>query len=194
MNADRLNILKTKRVGIAGAGGLGSNCAVALARIGIGELVIADFDTVDNSNLNRQYYFTGQVGMKKVTALKENIRKVNPLVHVIAHDLTLNKDNLAGIFSECDVIVEAVDQAESKEMIIETIQSQLPETPLVIGLGVAGWGDNNSIRSRQIGNLYICGDEKSEASASLPPLAPRVGVVACMQANQVVEILIGTMP
>lgn len=194
MNTNRLTILKTKRVGIAGAGGLGSNCAIALARIGIGELVIADYDTVEESNLNRQYYFTDQVGMKKVTALKENIGKVNPPVHVIAHDLTLSKENLAGIFAECDVIVEAVDQAESKEMIIETIQSQLPEIPLVIGLGVAGWGDNNSIKSRQIGNLYICGDEKSETSASLPPLAPRVGIVASMQANQVVEILLGTMP
>ena len=166
----------------------------SVARTGIGELVIADFDTVEERNLNRQYYFTEQVGMKKVMALKENIEKVNPRVHVIAHDLTLSKKNLAGIFSECDVIVEAFDQAESKEMIIETIQTQLPEIPLVIGLGVAGWGDNNSIKSRQIGNLYICGDEKSETSASLPPLAPRVGVVACMQANQVVEILLGTMP
>jgi len=166
MTSDRFDILKRTRVGIAGAGGLGSNCAIALARIGIGELVIVDFDTVEENNLNRQYYFTGQVGMKKVAALKENIGKVNPEVKVIAHDLPLDKDNLAGIFSGCDVIVEAFDLAESKEMIIETIQSQLPETPLVIGLGVAGWGDNNSIKSRQIGNLYICGDEKSETSPS----------------------------
>jgi len=193
MTADRFDILKRTRVGIAGAGGLGSNCAIALARIGIGELVIVDFDRVEESNLNRQYYFTNQIGMKKVAALKENIGKVNPEVKVIAHEHMLDRDNLAGIFSGCDVIVEAFDLAESKEMIIETIQSQLPDTPLVIGLGVAGWGDNNSIRSRQIGNLYICGDEKSETSASLPPMAPRVGVVAHMQANQVVEIILGRM-
>jgi sulfur carrier protein ThiS adenylyltransferase len=194
MTTERLDILKTRKIGIAGAGGLGSNCAIALARIGVGELVIADFDTVDESNLNRQYYFIDQVGMKKVAALKENIGKVNPEVHVITHDLKLDKDNLAGVFAGCDVIVEAFDLAEAKEMIIETIQSQLPEIPLVIGLGVAGWGDNNSIRSRQIGNLYICGDEKTETSESLPPLAPRVGVVASMQANQVVEIILGAMP
>jgi len=193
MTTDRLDILKTKRVGIAGAGGLGSNCAIALARIGIGELVIADFDTVEESNLNRQYYFTDQIGMKKVVALEENIRKVNPEVKVFVHDRLLDRDNLAGIFSGSDVIVEAFDLAESKEMIIETIQSQLPETPLVVGLGLAGWGNNNSIKSRQIGSLYICGDEKSETSASLPPLAPRVGVVANMQANQVVEIILGTL-
>ena len=193
MKKDPFEILKTKRVGIAGAGGLGSNCAVALARIGIGELVIADFDTIDESNLNRQYYFAGQIGMKKVAALKENIRKINPQVIVTAHDLLLDKENLVGIFSGCDVIVEAFDLAEMKEMIIETVQSQLPETPLVVGLGLAGWGDNNSLKSRQIGNLYICGDEKRETSGSLPPLAPRVGIVANMQANQVMEILMGKM-
>src|SRR5512135_1030584 len=61
------------RVGIAGAGGLGSNSAIALARSGIGTLVIADFDIVEERNLNRQYYFTGQKGMLKTEALKENI-------------------------------------------------------------------------------------------------------------------------
>ncbi len=194
MKTDRFDILKKACVGIAGAGGLGSNCAMALARIGIGELVIVDFDRIEESNLNRQYYFTEQVGMKKVLALEENILKANPGVKVTAHDLILDKNNLVEIFAECDVIVEAFDRAESKEMIIETIQSQLPDTPLVVGLGLAGWGDSNAIRSRQVGNLYICGDEKSETSTSLPPLAPRVGIVANMQANQVVEIILGRMP
>ena len=73
------------RVGIAGAGGLGSNCAAALARCGVGTLVIADFDIVEESNLSRQYYFTDQVGMLKTEALKENIRRINPDVVVIDH-------------------------------------------------------------------------------------------------------------
>ena len=193
MKIDPFEILKTKKVGIAGAGGLGSNCAVALARIGIGELVIADFDRVDESNLNRQYYFVDQIGMKKVYALKDNINKLNPKVLVTVHDLTLDRENLISTFIGCDVIVEAFDLAEMKEMIIETVQSKLPETPLVVGLGLAGWGDNNSLKIRQIGNLFICGDEKRETSGSLPPLAPRVGVVANMQANQVIEILMGKM-
>ena len=61
--------LKGKCVGIAGCGGLGSNAAVALARIGTGRLIIADFDKVEESNLNRQYFFFSQIGMFKAAAL-----------------------------------------------------------------------------------------------------------------------------
>lgn len=188
------NILKSKRVGIAGAGGLGSNCAVALARVGIGELVIVDFDLVSMSNLNRQYFFRDQIGEKKVFALRENIKKIDPTVNVIVHDLKLESSNIVEIFSDCDVIVEAFDQATMKQMIIETVQTRLPDIPLVLGLGLAGWGDNSSLKTRRIENMYICGDEKTEASEILPPLAPRVGIVANMQANQVMEILLGKMP
>ena len=66
------------RLGLPVPEGLGSNCAVALARIGIGRLIIADFDVVTESNLNRQYYFCDQVGMKKVEALKDNLIRINP--------------------------------------------------------------------------------------------------------------------
>ena len=65
--------LKKFRVGIAGAGGLGSNCAIALARSGVGTIVLSDFDVIEEPNLNRQYYFIDQVGMMKTVALKENI-------------------------------------------------------------------------------------------------------------------------
>jgi sulfur carrier protein ThiS adenylyltransferase len=58
--------LKNYTVGIAGVGGLGSNCAVALARVGIGKLIISDFDIVYESNLNRQYFFKDQIGLKKL--------------------------------------------------------------------------------------------------------------------------------
>jgi sulfur carrier protein ThiS adenylyltransferase len=182
--------LKTKRVGIAGCGGLGSNCAVALARVGVGTLVIADFDVVSKSNLNRQYYFAAQVGMKKTLALRENIRLIDPDVNVIGHDLRLTRENISLIFSGCDVIVEAFDLADQKEMIIETILTTMPLVPLVVGVGMAGWGMNDSIHCRRADNLYICGDEISEISPQLPPLAPRVGMVANMQANVVLEILL----
>jgi sulfur carrier protein ThiS adenylyltransferase len=184
------NVLGTKKVGIAGCGGLGSNCAVALARVGIGTLVIADFDVISKSNLNRQYYFISQVGMKKTLALKENISLVNPEVNVIGHDLRLTNENVPFIFAGCDVIVEAFDLADQKEMIIETILTAMPEVPLVVGLGMAGWGMNDSIHCRRVDNLYICGDEISEISPDLPPIAPRVGMVANMQANVVLEILL----
>ena len=178
------------RVGIAGAGGLGSNCAVALARSGIGTLVIADFDIIEEPNLNRQYYFTDQVGLMKTVALKENISRINPDVFVIIHQKKLDRINIPEIFSGCNIIVEAFDNSAMKEMMIETVQIKMPSIPLVVGSGMAGWGNTNDLISRKIDDtLYICGDEYSEVSDSLPPFAPRVGIVANMQANVVIELL-----
>ncbi len=184
--------LKTKTVGIAGAGGLGSNCAVALARSGIGKLIIADFDVVSESNLNRQYYFYNQIGQIKVNALKENINQINPEVHITVHNTKIDRLNFPYIFSECDIIVEAFDKAEEKQMLIETALTEFPKKPIISGLGMAGYGNSNSLRSRQIDNLYICGDETSEISEDNPPLAPRVGIIANMQANLVLEILLNS--
>ncbi len=182
--------LKKYCIGIAGAGGLGSNCAVSLARIGIGKIVIADYDIVSKSDLNRQYYFLDQIKEKKVFALKKNISRINPDVEIYAYDLKLNSDKIIKIFKDCDVIVEAVDLAETKQMIIETILSQMPDKYIVSGLGIAGYGKNIEIKTRKIDKLYICGDEKTEISEINPPLAPKVGIVANMQANQVIEIVL----
>jgi sulfur carrier protein ThiS adenylyltransferase len=178
------------RVGIAGAGGLGSNCAVALARSGIGTLVIADFDVIEKPNLNRQYYFTNQIGSMKTVALKDNINKINSDVDVIIHQKKLDRLNIPEIFSGCNIIVEALDSSEMKEMLIETVQTKMPGIPVVVGSGMAGWGKTNDISSRKIDDtLFVCGDEYSEISDNLPPIAPRVGIVANMQANIVVELL-----
>jgi sulfur carrier protein ThiS adenylyltransferase len=178
------------RVGIAGAGGLGSNCAAALARSGVGTLVIADFDIVEQANLNRQFYFSGQLGMKKTDALKENISKIDKDINVIVHDVKLTHKNIPLIFSGCDVIVEAFDRPQMKEMIIETVQLSMQGIHLVVGSGMAGWGKSGSIKCRKIDEyLYVCGDESTGVSEEIPPLAPRVGIVSHMQANVVVEIL-----
>jgi sulfur carrier protein ThiS adenylyltransferase len=97
---------------------------------------------------------------------------------------------MPSIFEGCNVIVEAFDKAEMKEMLIETVQKYLPGIPLVVGSGIAGWGGNNKIRFRKIDDtLYLCGDETTEASDELPVMAPRVCIVASMQANAVIEIL-----
>ncbi len=178
------------RIGIAGAGGLGSNCAVALARCGIGTLVISDFDVVEPSNLNRQYYFISQVGLPKSKALRENISRINPDTTVLAYEEKLNETNIPVIFAGCDVIVEAFDRDEMKEMLVETVQSVMPGIPVVVASGLAGWGNNDTIKFRKVDDtLYVCGDEETAAGDDLPPLAPRVGIVANMQANTVVEIL-----
>ena len=137
--------LKSKTVGIAGCGGLGSNCAVALARVGIGTLVIADFDVISEGNLNRQYYFLNQIGLKKAGTLKDNISRINSVVKVIANHIKLTPANIPEIFSACDVIVEALDQADQKMMFLETVLSEMPLVPVVVGLGMAGWGMNLSL-------------------------------------------------
>lgn len=188
------DVLKTKTVGIAGCGGLGSNCAMALARVGIGRLILADFDVVSYSNLNRQYFFRDQVGKLKVYALKDNLLRVNPDVKINAFDLRLCSNDIVEIFSECDVIIEAFDLAKMKQMIIETVLLFLPEKYIIAGMGLAGWGDNNLLNTRTYEKLIICGDGEIEISETLPPLAPRVGIVAHMQANMALEILLGKMP
>jgi sulfur carrier protein ThiS adenylyltransferase len=186
-------ILSKKVVGIAGCGGLGSNAAVALARVGIGKLILADFDTVELSNLNRQYFFIDQIGVPKVKALQSTIAKISPASVVEAHIVKLDPETIVTLYRSCDVLIEAFDKAEMKEMIIETVLLQLPDLPLLSGVGMAGWGRNDRIHVEQSGKLFIVGDGVSEADEEHPPLAPRVCVVSNMMANIALEILLEGM-
>jgi sulfur carrier protein ThiS adenylyltransferase len=128
--------------------------------------------------------------MMKTAALKENIARINPDTVVIAHTEKLNRINIPVIFAGCDVVVEAFDKDEMKEMLIETVQHKMPGIPVIIASGLAGWGKNDTIRYRKIDDtLFVCGDESTAAGDDLPPLAPRVGIVANMQANTVLDIL-----
>lgn len=185
------SILSTKNVGIAGCGGLGSNCAVALARVGIGKLVLTDFDIIEESNLNRQYFFYDQIGKPKVFSLKENILRINPSIKIEEYNIKLSEKEIVDLYKNCDVIVEAFDKAEMKEMIVETVQTFFREKYLVCGVGLAGWGGNDLIRTERFGNLFVVGDQLNETNEDDPPLAPRVGIVANMMANVVLEILLG---
>jgi sulfur carrier protein ThiS adenylyltransferase len=185
-----LGVLRKSSVGIAGAGGLGSNVAIALARAGIGRLVIADFDKVEPSNLNRQQYFLDQVGERKVEALRENLLAINPYSLYETHDVRITRRNAAAIFGRVDVLVEAFDKAEAKEMLIEASLSKFPGRPIVAASGLAGYGGNRKVHTRRLGNLYICGDESSQCPKGISPMAPRVALVAAMQANLVVELLV----
>lgn len=185
------SVLKNKTVGIAGCGGLGSNCGVALARVGIGKLVITDFDIIEKSNLNRQYYFIDQIGKLKADTLKENIARINPEVEVEAHVVKLDDSNIPLLFRNCDIIVEAFDRPEMKELLLKSVSQFFPDKYLVMGIGMAGWGMNHLIEEKRYDKMIICGDELTEISENCPPLAPRVGIVANMQANAVLELLLG---
>ncbi|EDS78646.1 sulfur carrier protein ThiS adenylyltransferase ThiF [Clostridium massiliodielmoense] len=186
------NKLKNAVVGIAGIGGLGSNVALSLARIGIGKLIIADFDVVDMSNLNRQQYFINQLGMKKVDALEEVISKCNPFVGIKKHDVFLTENNIEEIFKEADVIVEACDRPEVKAIITNTILTKMKDTKLVIASGMAGYYTGNTIVSKKLReNLYFVGDGENESKPGSGLMAPRVAIAANHQANTVVRIILG---
>lgn len=176
-------------IGIAGAGGLGSNCAAALVRAGVGKLVVADFDVVSESNLNRQFYFADQVGMKKVEALYDNLKRIRPHIALSIHPLRVTPLNMGLLFAGCEVVVEAFDDAEEKAWFIEEMHGQMPDIPLVAASGMAGYGRLEALRVVRQGNLTVCGDGATAVSEDTPPLAPRVGIVACMQADAVLERL-----
>jgi sulfur carrier protein ThiS adenylyltransferase len=183
--------LKQAVVGIAGVGGLGSVVAVALARVGVGRLVIADFDVVEPSNLNRQQYFIDQIGSYKVDALVENLRRINPYVTVEAHCVRLTPENIPSVFCDCPIVVEAFDRADMKAMLVNRVLESMPQSTVIAASGLAGYGSNNSIATRKISErLYLVGDAVSEAAPGNGLMAPRVGIAASHQANQVIRILL----
>ena len=185
-----LAALQRSTVGIAGAGGLGSNVAVSLARAGVGRLIIADFDKIEPSNLNRQQYSVKQIGRRKVEALRENLKGINPFSECVIHDVKVTRANTGRLFGKADILVEAFDKAEQKGMLINTWLSLYPEKPLIAASGLAGYGKNAGLRTRKMGNLYVCGDGQSQCPTGISPMAPRVAIVANMQANLAVELLV----
>ncbi len=184
--------VKRSTVGIAGLGGLGSQVAIALARIGVGTLILADYDMVEPSNLNRQQYFIQQIGMPKVDAMRENLEKVNPYVRIITHQTAIRPKNVKSIFGNAEIIVEAFDKAEEKAMLINTISESMPDTYIVAASGVAGYGDSNEIRTTRFSSkIFIVGDQKSAAGPGIGLMAPRVGIAAHQQANTVLRLILG---
>ena len=179
-------------VGIAGLGGLGSAVAIALARIGVGVLILVDFDLVESSNLNRQQYLIHQTGMPKVEALQENLSKINPYVQVRLYNEKLDRNNVERIFKEADVVVEAFDRANEKAMLINVVSEKMPNKYIVAASGVAGYGDSNEIKTvRFSSRIFIVGDQETAAQPGIGLMAPRVGVAAHHQANIVLRILLG---
>jgi len=184
-------VLSNSSVGIAGLGGLGSNAAISLVRVGIGRLVLVDFDNVEVCNLNRQYYFKDQIGKLKTEALKENIQRINSYITLEIKNLKLEKGEMEKPFQNVDVIIEALDSAKVKTDFIEEIMQKLPKTPLVACSGVAGYGNSDRIKTKRIGNLYLCQDEKAQSSDDDVLMSPRVCLMANWEANLVLEILLG---
>ncbi len=184
--------LQNACVGIAGLGGLGSHIAVSLARMGVGKLVLADFDRVDVTNLHRQQYFVDQVGLFKTEALADTLRKIDPWIQLELHPVRLTPEKLPTIFGSCPILCEAFDKAEEKAMLLETVLTELPHTIVVSGSGMAGAGSVNEIQTRKAMNrLYLCGDGQTDVAEYGSLFASRVAVCAGHQAHMVLRLLLG---
>ena len=186
MDAGLLAFLRTVRIGIIGAGGLGSNCAMHLVRSGFSDLVLADADTIEPSNLNRQHFVLAQVGSPKVLALRDNLLAVNPSARITAHQLRVDAGNMAELFESCQAVVEAVDEAGTKKCIIETL---VPTGRLVVSAsGLGGFGRAGEMRARTVRpNLIVVGDHATPCDGPTPPLSPGVGMAAAMQADVILN-------
>ncbi|MBQ9767222.1 MAG: sulfur carrier protein ThiS adenylyltransferase ThiF [Lachnospiraceae bacterium] len=179
-------------VAVCGLGGLGSNIAIALARAGVGKLILIDFDRVDLTNLNRQQYAVSQLGQEKAVALKDILKAVAPYIEVKSHSVRVTENNLAELLSMADVICEAFDRAEEKAMLVNGVLEQLPEKFLVAGSGMAGIGSANSIKTRRVTkHFYLCGDGVSDSAETGGLFAARVMVCAAHQAHMVLRLLAG---
>ena len=180
----------TAVVAICGLGGLGSNIAIALARAGVGRLILIDFDRVDITNLHRQQYKADQIGMYKTDALAENLKEIAPYVSLEIHTERIAEDNAVTLLQGADIICEAFDDAEWKAMLTNTVLTEMRDKYLVAASGMAGLYDANRIKTRKVtSKFYLCGDEKSDVADGIGLVSSRVMVCAAHQAHTVLRIL-----
>ena len=177
-------------VAMCGLGGLGSNIAIALARAGIGKLILIDFDRVDITNLHRQQYKTSQIGRDKTEALSENLKEIAPYIQLETHTVRVTEGNAVTLLSDADIICEAFDKPECKSTLADAVIERMPDKYLVAASGMAGMGCANAIKTRRISKrFYICGDGVSDVSKVGSLVAPRVMLCAAHQAHTVLRIL-----
>ena len=174
---EKQKLLSAGRVAIAGLGGLGSNVAYALARIGVGHLHLIDFDVVDITNLNRQQYFMEHIGMYKTDALKSLLLKINPYLDIDTDCVKVTEENLTKLFCDEPIVCEAFDN---------------PEKKLVSATGMAGYGSSNTIRTQKLmKNFYLCGDRETAPTYGNGLMAPRVAICAAHEANMITRLILG---
>ncbi len=192
LGKDNLEKIESVKIGVAGCGGLGSNCAFNLVRSGFIRLKIVDFDILEESNLDRQFFFLDQVNMPKVNALEANLKRINPEIQIEAIRKRLTSANIVETFTDCDIVVEALDEAERKSMAVSNLLNKVKF--IVTASGVAGFGNSDQIKIRRIKkNLSLVGDLETGIDRA-PPLSPKVNIVAAKQADIILEyVLKGTV-
>jgi len=185
-------VIKQSTIAILGLGGLGSAVAGAMAKIGIGKMLLSDYDVVEPSNLNRQHYFVDQIGMPKTRALHDNLLRMNPSVSLELVEKQLVADDLPVYFGKVDVLIECFDDPAMKAVALRSILGTMKKVAYVGSSGMAGFGSNNTIRTQTIHpGIYLVGDGVSGAQPGQGLMAPRVGIAAHHQANQTLRIILG---
>lgn len=171
------------KVGIAGVGGIGSNVAMHLVRAGCTSLKLVDFDRVELSNLNRQFFFADQVGGYKVDMLRENLLRTVPDAAIETTSLRLTPENMLDTFSDCQLLVEGFDDQQSKKILVEIFADV--DMPIVSASGIAG-KKIDEIRVHRLGNCIIVGDFQTDFRVS-SLYGPKISIIAAMMADLVLK-------
>lgn len=175
--------LARTRIAVLGSGGLGSNIALMLARLGIGRLILYDYDVVEASNLNRQNFGVEDIGEKKVEATKRHLEAMLPYVDIEARDRYVDREELSILYSEADIFVEAFDSVESKMEAYDFFVER--DKPYVATTGVAGI--EGELERRRLGSVELVGDFCGENRIDC--YIPKVMAIAAMQCRVVLEII-----
>jgi len=183
--------LRNGKIAIAGLGGLGSNIAVMLARIGVGKLLLVDFDVVEPSNLNRQHYNISHLGMLKTNALKAQLDLINPFIETETRAIKVSEDNACEIFRDYAIVVEAFDRAQNKAIIVNALLEGGGKK-IIAASGMNGYKSANKIiTKRLLKSLYVVGDDEPPEQEGIGFMAPRVSICAGHQANMALRLLLG---
>ena len=187
--------LHDAHVVIMGVGGLGSPAAMYLAAAGVGTLTLIDFDTVDNSNLQRQIIHTiDSVGESKVSSAKNTLLKINPETTIHCIDQRLTQDALEALIAETSCVIDATDNFASRFLINRACVSR--KVALVTAAAIQFEGQISVFDLRKEDSAcYAClyaetGEENTNCSDN-GILAPVVGILGSMQALEAIKVICG---
>ncbi|MDQ3616325.1 MAG: adenylyltransferase/sulfurtransferase MoeZ [Actinomycetota bacterium] len=187
--------LKNARVLVIGAGGLGSPALLYLAAAGVGTLGIAEFDEVDESNLQRQViHGQSDIGKPKAISAKESIAEINPLVEVVVHNERLDNDNVLGIFESYHLIVDGTDNFATRYMVNDA--AVLLGKPYVWG-SIYRFDGQASVFWAENGPCYRCLYPEPPPPGMVPSCAEGgvLGVlcasIGSIQVNEAIKLLTG---
>lgn len=142
---ENVEYLKNKKILIVGLGGVGGNCILSLVRSGISNVVLVDYDIVDESNLNRQVIaYQSTIGKKKIEVMKELILDINPNCNVICHDLFVTEENIPTILDErYDYVIDACDSVPAKKGLIRYCFDN--DIPIISSMGTGNRKDPSKL-------------------------------------------------